>query len=279
MTISAALAAATERLNTSSTSPRLDAEVLLAWLLDRNRIWLTTHRESPLTAHQLTTFRRLITRRRNGTPIPYLTGQAPFAGHQIIVAPGVLVPRPFTELLVEAVLEHIPKHQSLTIADVGTGSGCIAVTVAATRPAVRIIASDTSLRALRIARQNVQAMHLGRQVRLRRGSLTRAWTTLPNIVIANLPYLAPTQLHEPSIRREPRLALAGGGRDGLRLIERLLSQLQGISSINTIALELDPQQVRATKRLLRQWSPRCHIVAVTDGRVTRGLITTTTTPR
>lgn len=277
--VAAALQTAVQRLTKYSESPRLDAEVLLAFVLRTNRETVLTHPEKTLTSDQVKRYRKLIERRRRRVPIPYLTGTTEFFGIQLHITPAVLVPRPFTELLIEKLLSHLKSlifnlttfNFNLTIADIGTGSGAIAIAVAKHFPPATIVATDISRAALNVARGNIRRLSIHNISCLHGSLLTPLHDRKPTIVIANLPYLTAKQLKEPSISREPRLAL-DGGHQGMSLIKKLMDQASTMPSIQTIVLELDPSQVRDTVKLLRHWSATCSIIRVSDGRHIRGLI-------
>lgn len=271
MTRGQALASATARLVTYSDSPRLDAEVLLAFIAKTSRTQLTIHPEKPLTAQQRQHFLRLIQRRQAGLPVAYLTGTSEFCGHLFQVSQSVLVPRPFTELLVEHVAQIIENHD--VVVDCGTGSGAIAVSLALARPNTTLIATDVSSAALSVARRNARRLKASSTITFRRGSLLTPLrpNDRPTIIVANLPYLTPRQMCEPSIRREPALALAGGEK-GMKLMRQLIRELPRYPTIRAIALECDPSQIAQVRRLLKTWQPRLSVGLIRDGRATRGLL-------
>ncbi|MCS7259738.1 MAG: peptide chain release factor N(5)-glutamine methyltransferase, partial [Anaerolineae bacterium] len=157
-TIGAALRWAHARLRAAGcTTPVLDAEVLLAHTLQCQRTWLHTHPEHRLTESQIQNFVTLVMRRCAHEPVAYLVGHKEFFGLDFLITPAVLVPRPETELLVEIALEHArDRGKVLWVADVGTGSGVLAVTLAVHLPRARIVATDISAAAVLLARQNAQ---------------------------------------------------------------------------------------------------------------------------
>lgn len=299
MTVAEALVQATTKLKNTSQSPRLDAEVLLGHILKQKRTTILINGDKTLAPVHARRLKSLILQRVRHVPIPYLTGQAEFFGITLQVTPAVLVPRPFTELLVEKLLHYLttfnvnlPNSQlrksyrrlwrdpapggdnlNLTLADIGTGSGAIALALAQHLPQAKVVATDISPAALRIAKLNAKKLHLEKRVVWRRGSLLQAirHTDQPTMVVANLPYLTKKQLREPSIRREPRMALDGGAH-GLVHIRQLINQAERFPSITTIALEFDPSQLLIIRRYLKQWSPNATITTISDGRKVRGLI-------
>lgn len=273
MKVGPALVEATKIVSTTSDSPRLDAEVLLAFVLRCSRSKLLTHPEAPIRATQLQRFRRLIQKRKRYHPIPYLTGTTEFFGLALHITPAVLVPRPFTELLVESVLRHCPKKFNRTLVDVGTGSGAIGLALAAQLPQAKVISTDISETALAVARRNAKSLGLQSRTTWRRGSLLQPLRTTdtPYGIISNLPYLTASQMHEPSLKREPKLALHGG-RQGMVLIKLLLRQTTSFTSLQLLALEFDPAQTKHLIKLVRHQRLMPNIETISDGRKIRGLV-------
>jgi release factor glutamine methyltransferase len=155
-TIKTLLAHAANTLTSHSDSPPLDAEVLLGFVLSKPRTYLRAWCDNTLTDQQRTAFAALIKQRQQGTPIAYLTGTREFWSRDFKVTPDVLIPRPDTELLIELSLALIPKNEAVKLIDLGTGSGIIAVTLAAERTNAHVTAVDASLAALAVARHNAQ---------------------------------------------------------------------------------------------------------------------------
>lgn len=212
-TYAQALRSATARLSGLSDSPRLDAEVLLMWVLGRDRGHLRAWPERLLEPEQARQFQALIEQRAAGAPVAYLVGEREFWSRSFIVQPGVLIPRPDTELLIELALGFIPAHQPADILDLGTGSGIIAVTLAAERPLAQVIATDLSPGALAIARANA-ARHGVDNIRFEFGDWFAA---VPDegrfdLVVSNPPYIAEQDPHltQGDLRFEPSLALTSG---------------------------------------------------------------------
>ena len=220
-----ALQAAALRLADCSDTPGLDAEVLLRHVLGRDRAYLRAWPEQLLRPDQLDGFQTLVESRRNGWPVAYLTGEREFWSRPFVVRPGVLIPRPETELLIELALELIPEDRPAEVLDLGTGSGVIAITLAAERPLARIIATDLSPEALAIARENA-ARHGAARIRFALGDW---FSALPeaarfDLIASNPPYIADHDVHLRlgDVRFEPKLALEAGpeGLDALRAIAR-----------------------------------------------------------
>ena len=203
--------------------PRREARWLLAhaWTVEETRLVSNPHEHVPEGV--LARYRLWLERRAQGEPAHYLTGTCPFWGRRFTVSPDVLIPRPETELAVEAALGlDLPRHAR--ILDVGTGTGCLAITLALERPTWRVIATELSGRALNMARHN--AARLGASVRFVRCDLATAIGLSCDLITANLPYVpAHAMAHLPlEVQHEPRLALDGGD-DGLALVRRLIRDL------------------------------------------------------
>ncbi len=226
-------------------SPELDAELLLAHLLNTDRSFLFIHDDDTLTASQYADFKQLIVQRLRHYPVAYLIGHKEFYGLDFLVTPDVLVPRPESELMVELARQEV-KLDSLLI-DLGTGSGCIAIALAPYFP--KIVAIDISIKALAIAKKN--AKRLGVQhTHFYQGNLLdhfKNFNAFSHIVItANLPYVTPAEIKkEPSISREPKLAL-DGGPDGLDIYRELSGQITELEKQHyipiTLLCEINPQQ-------------------------------------
>jgi release factor glutamine methyltransferase len=204
-------------------APRLTAEILLAHALSCDRVRLYLDFDKPLGAPELSAFRDLVRRRAAGEPTAWLTGRREFLGHAFRVGPQVLVPRPETELLVEAAIARLPGGGALL--DLCTGSGCIAISVALARPDARVVATELSPEALGVAREN--AVALGARVELLEGDLDGpvAAGERFDVVVSNPPYIPAGEISglAREVRREPRIAL-DGGVDGLDVLRRIVSR-------------------------------------------------------
>jgi release factor glutamine methyltransferase len=206
-------------------SPRLTAELLLGSVLSLDRVHLYTDFDRPLQKDELAAFRALVQRRASGEPTHYLLGRREFYGRSFRVDPRVLVPRPETEMLIEAALECLGDHSQARALDLCTGSGCVGVTLAAERPSLRVVATDASLPALEVARENASAHGVADRVELRAGDLFAPVARERfELITANPPYVETSAIEglSPEVRREPREAL-DGGPDGLTLIRRLIT--------------------------------------------------------
>ncbi len=194
-TIKTLLPNAAKTLASHSDSPLLDAEVLLGFVLDKPRTYLRAWCDNTLTVQQQATFEALIKQRQQGTPIAYLIGTREFWSRDFRVTPDVLIPRPDTELLIELSLELIPKNQVVKLIDLGTGSGIIALTLAAERPYAQVTAVDASLAALEIAKHNAQYHQLANIEFYQSDWFSNVPKSLFDLVISNPPYIAPDDEH------------------------------------------------------------------------------------
>jgi release factor glutamine methyltransferase len=203
------------------------------------------------------------------TPLAYILGYREFYGINVMVTPSVLIPRPETEGIVEHTLFMAlmgMETRELVIADVGTGSGAIAVNLAIHLPAARIYAVDVSEPALDVAAYNIRAHGVADRVRLGHGDLLEAVPEPVDLIVANLPYIPSARLPElaPEVRNEPQTAL-DGGPDGLDLVRRLLSQAPAkLKQPGVILLELDPEQFPAAEEAVRQYLPEAETSAEQD---------------
>jgi len=235
-------------------SPRLTAEVLLAHVLKIDRVRLYIDLDRPLAKEELATFRALIARRAAGEPTQYLTGVKEFYNRSFQVDPRVLIPRPETELLVEALLRELPKDAPLRVLDLCTGSGCIAVTVAAEREKASVWATDVSKDACEVARMNSEANQTGARVTVLEGDLFGPVPAgaLFDAVVSNPPYVesavVPTLARE--VLKEPRLAL-DGGPDGLSFLRRIATGARAVLKPGgLLALEISEGQGGQVRGLL-----------------------------
>ncbi len=223
-TIEELLLAARSQLTPVHDSARLDSELLLAHVLNRSRAWLYTwpeHRPTPAESEQ---FRQLVEQRQNGTPVAYLTGQCEFWSLALEVNPATLIPRPETELLVEQALNRISPGTALRIADLGTGTGAIALSVATERPECRIVATDRCPTALATARRNADR-HGITNVSFRTGDWYQPLAGEQfDIILSNPPYIADGDPHlqQGDLPFEPPTALTAGN-DGLDAIRILIN--------------------------------------------------------
>ena len=224
-----------------SDSARLDAEVLLAHALGLRRLDLYLKFDRALSEAELSKFRTLTAKRAKGEPVAYLVGHKEFMGLDFVVTPAVLVPNPDTEVLVQRAVELAREAgRPLRVADVGTGSGCIAIAIAHYAQNAEVVASDVSQDALEVAAQNVEAHGLGERVKLVCGDLMAPFTGSFDIVCANLPYLAAGAPLAPEVVAQPAGALYADER-GSALITRLLDEAPArLNAGGHVLAEVDP---------------------------------------
>ncbi len=261
MRVGEALAWARAALAASSETPYLDAQTLLAEISGRRRAWLLAHPEAALLASEADRFRRAVRRCAQGEALPYVLGWWFFYGRRFRVGPEVLIPRPETELLVEQALSFLRSHPERRRAlDVGTGSGCIAISLALEVPYLRLMASDLSAAALRMARRNALDHGVQGQVQLVQADLLRPLTGGCDLLCANLPYVPRGDLAALEVaRREPKLAL-DGGRAGMEVILELLSGLERVLAPGGLALlEIGEGQADAAQEAARGALPGAQI--------------------
>jgi release factor glutamine methyltransferase len=264
------LTTAVKRLTKAgSDTPQLDAEVLLAYSLNKDRSWLYLHPEANLQEAQQHLFFDLVARREQREPVAYLVGRKAFFGLEFLVTADTLIPRPETELLVETALHHTALDRPVTIADIGTGSGCIAVALAKYRPLATIFAIDVSPQALQVARQNAERHQLVDQIRFLRGDLLSPLPAPVDLIVSNPPYIAQSELAPPFTppevhRYEPRTALAGGD-DGLAIIRKLLLQArEKLNPTGLLLMEIGSTQGQAVKLLAEAQFSNAKIQIVQD---------------
>lgn len=253
-TVQQALRMAKDQFESISASASLDAQVLLGEVLGQDRAYLLAHPEQMLTEEQQERFTALVNRRAGGEPVAYILGRRAFYDRELAVAPGVLIPRPETELLLEQALGWVKAQPDAVAVDVGTGSGALAVTLAANVPGTRVYATEISPQALMIARYNAYLHDV--DVTFFEGDLLQPLIergVRANVIMANPPYIASGELLHLNVSRyEPRLALDGGA-DGLTVIRDLLAQLPAACSPGALVLlEIGADQGTAVLELMRQ---------------------------
>lgn len=232
---------------------RLDAELLLGHVLGMERLELYLNWDRPLAEAEKDNYRALMRRRADRVPVAYLTGRKEFFSLALEVGPGVLIPRPETEELVEAVLELLPEDEPLRLADVGTGSGAIALALAVHRPQARILATDISPTALERARANAGRLGLDDRIKFHQTSLLEGLDGPFDAVVSNPPYIAESEragLMPDVAEHEPPEALFAGPR-GLDVIEALMPAAAArLAPGGLLALEIGAEQGPALRALL-----------------------------
>lgn len=259
MTLRAILQAAKVKLSAVTDCPSLEAELLLAHLLKQSRAYLLTHIDDELSAEVHHAMMIALDRRASGEPMAYITGQRDFWSMTLQVTVDTLIPRPETETLVEMVLECFPeKNTKKRLADLGTGSGAIALAIATERPAWEIVATDVSQSALDIAKNNAQRLELG-CISFRQGN----WcTALPmrsdadrfDVIVSNPPYIAESewQTYASGLLFEPRAALVAGS-DGLDAVREILAHAKSyLVAQGCLLIEHGYAQGEAVRELFRE---------------------------
>jgi release factor glutamine methyltransferase len=229
-TVGDALKGLVSRLEKSSETTTLDVQVLTAFIMNKPRSWLLAHPEEQLDGIQFAALENALVRLNNGEPLPYILGQWEFFNMDFNLTSDVLIPRPETELLVEHAITWLNRpaegEREKRMIDVGTGSGCIAIALAAHLPSISITATDLSPAALEVARGNAVKHHVSGRIQFQEADLFPGPGRLENydLIVSNPPYIPTSSLQQsPSLRREPVLAL-DGGPDGLATSRRILME-------------------------------------------------------
>ncbi len=254
VSIDYALASAAQTLRTAGIDqPQTDASLLLADLLRRDRAYLIAHADSELRAAEHEEFQSRVARRAAGEPLQYIMGRQQFFKLDFEVTPDVLIPRPETELIVEAALE-LADQRAINFADVGTGSGCIAISLLNELPNARAVAIDISASALQVARRNAERHHVLQRIRLVASDGFAAIDSNEtfDLIVSNPPYVSDEEMKDlqREVRYEPTNALAGG-RDGFAVIRRLLDDApRFLPSSGHFIFEIGFGQGEAVKELI-----------------------------
>ena len=275
MTIAEALAVGIMRLRSADAAPevresaRADAQALLGEVLGEDVAWMLAHGGDELDADLLDIFGLLLDERMRGVPVPYLTGRAGFYGREFFVDERVLVPRPESEHLVAAALAELERRprEILRALDVGTGSGALAVTLAAELAHVHVTATDVSADALQVAKRNVRDHHVDERVTLLQCDLVDGVAGQRfDCIVANLPYVPSAELPSPlnPVGFEPALALDGGA-DGLGVYRRFVARLGEITTPGAgVVMEAAPPTIAPLARLLQQTYPAANVTIGSD---------------
>jgi len=239
----------------------LEAELLLRHALSTNRVHLYQRLNDAVSTRHEQRYRKLLDRRLAHEPTAYITGRREFFGLEFEVGSAALIPRPETEVLVEIVIDFIQRQygdQPITVADLGVGSGAIAVALARTLPNVNVIATDTSKRALKLAERNAARHGVAGRIAFVHGNLLSSVSKPIDVVASNLPYVRTGDWRglPPEIRDyEPKAALEGG-EDGLRVVRRLLKQApQHLNLGGALLAEIGDEQGATAEEAARRWFP------------------------
>jgi release factor glutamine methyltransferase len=254
------------RLSSRSDTPYLDAQVLLSHILETDRAWILAHPDPDLTSAEREKLADSLHQLEQGVPLPYVLGHRAFFGLDFELTPSVLIPRPETELLVERALTWLKEHpQRRTCADIGTGSGCIAVSLVVQVPDLAILAVDLAPDILEVARANAVKHDVAAQIKFRESDLFANVETSFDLICANLPYIPTATLKTLKVyHREPEQAL-DGGPGGLQEIKRLLKTLPAHMKPGGLALlEIDASQGAETLRLAQEQFPSAEVTVCQD---------------
>jgi release factor glutamine methyltransferase len=254
---------AASRLQSHSYTPS-EAELLLGFVLNLTKAAMLAHPEQVLTNEQAAQAEILLQRRLANEPIGYIIGRKDFYGRTFKVSPDVLIPRPDSEIIIDEAKKILEAKPTAAILDIGTGSGCLIITVALeTGNKLSYTGIDISAEALNIATEN--ASDLKANVTFLQSNLLNSLPVQPfDLIIANLPYLTGEQMSEPSIQSEPELALYGGTK-GLHYYQQLLQQLPAfVTKGSVILLEIDPTQKHLLDENIKQAFPAATIEYLSD---------------
>ncbi len=247
-------------------APRLNAETLLMFTLNCDRAYLYAHPERELTSDEQSRYEAALAERARGVPAQYITGHQEFWGMDLIVTPAVLIPRPETEHLIETALnlisvqragaQELSPHANLRIADIGTGSGCIALALAKELPAAEIHATDLSPAALEVARANAARHELESRIHFYQSDLLEGLSGSFDFIVSNPPYVGESEEDQVQLevrKFEPRSAVFAGPI-GTEIIARLIPQAHAALKLGGwLILEISATIADATKRLLHDW--------------------------
>jgi release factor glutamine methyltransferase len=255
-----------QRLKPLSETPLLDAQVLCAFVLERPRAWILAHSETVITPPQQKTLHDYLERLLTGEPLPYVLGRWEFYGLDFEVTPDTLIPRPETELLVEHALGWLGDNPCSRIAaDIGTGCGCIALSLAAHIDDICVLGCDISFASLQIARHNAHNHRLTQEVSFVQCDLIPPLEVKLDLICANLPYIPSSRLSSLKVSNWEPVTSLDGGSDGLDQIRRLLKVSQdSISSRGALLLEIDISNAAQAANLAHQVFPQAKVKVVQD---------------
>src|SRR5579859_644268 len=239
-------------------SPRLNAELLMMFVLGRERAYLFAHPERELSGEEQAQYDEVVRERARGCPTQYITGHQEFWGLDLLVSPAVLIPRPETEHIIETVLELAKGQQNFKIIDVGTGSGCIAIALASELASAEIHATDISAEALEIARANAARLGFSEQIHFHRADLLQRLPAQQfDFVVSNPPYVSeaePEKTQREVREFEPKVAVFGG-ETGMEIYQRLIPQAhEALRNSGWLVMEIGYSIEEPVRRLLPAWS-------------------------
>ena len=244
-------------------SPRLNAELLMLFVLGRERAFLYAHPESELTDEEQSRYDEVVRERARGCPTQYIIGHQEFWGLDLLVSPAVLIPRPETEHVIETVLQLVKEYsrdhrEKLRIVDVGTGSGCIALALTSELPGAEIYGCDISDEALEMARVNAARLGLGQRVLFRKSDLLELYPGEQfDFVVSNPPYVGDSEADkvQKQVRDfEPRIAVFSGDTDGIEIYRRLIPQAwNALKPGGWFVAEIGFSSEQKARDLLKEW--------------------------
>lgn len=244
--------------NISETAP-LDSQIILSLAIEASRSYILTHRDATLSSKQVRKAEKYLKLITNGMPLPYLIRQWDFFGHTFHVSKKTLIPRPETELLVDCALNWLKMHtNSVNIADVGTGTGCVAISICLEFPSKKYYATDISRHALELAKVNLSQYNLDQIITFVRTNLLKNICVSFDLICANLPYIPTHRLQLLNISKTEPIQALDGGIDGFRIIEDFLSSSrQWLKPEGCIICEIDDtHSLIAEKTAKKYWQNR-----------------------
>jgi len=241
-------------LNRLNNLSGIEAKALACEVLNHPKAWIISHPEYLLTSEELLRLNSLRDRVAKGEPLPYVIGYWEFYGLRFSVSPAVLIPRPETELLVEHALYWLSNHNDAKwVADVGTGSGCIAISLAKNHGGIQIIATDRSWEALQVSKVNTTQHNLDSRITLIHTNLLDPFRNGFDLICANLPYIPTLKLRDLAVTKHEPISALDGGQDGLLCIKGLLqTAYQVIRPGGKILLEIESEQGDQALKLIKE---------------------------
>jgi release factor glutamine methyltransferase len=266
MNIGSWLKDAQQQVSGLSETGSLDIQVIISSVLQKPRGWVLAHPEYEFSIADTSQLDEMLSQLARSIPLAYITGTSYFYGLQFYTNSDVLIPRPETELLVDKAIHWIKNNMSSgLVLDVGTGSGCIAISLAVNLPDIKCIAIDKSSRALQVAKRNAGNNHVQNQCCFVQSDLSASLFGKFQLICANLPYIPTNKLEIlPVSRYEPKAAL-DGGLDGLELIQRLLADSVRIADSKVcLLLEIEADQADAVRKLAQKYYPDAEVAIKKD---------------
>ncbi len=261
ISIREALAESNKRLKNLSESFQNDSRVILSLVLGKSQSWLFAHPEENLSPEQKSQFEKYLSELEGGTPLPYLIGEWEFFTLKFRVTPDTIIPRPETELLVDTALKWLKLHPDKNnMIEIGTGTGCIPISIAVNDTKVHITAVDISHAALKIAKENTHSHDVQNRINFLNSDLFANVEGKYDLICSNPPYVPTQTLHDLGIFEiEPTIAM-DGGEDGLRIIEKILSSASAyLLPHGLILIEIESSQGEEVQKIASQYFPSAEI--------------------